>query len=75
MGITPDSSFSFEVQRLVRVTGLIEQDATTTLVDYESEWASTPAGSAFGLATEGKETGRATFRKYDDGWRIERLAP
>jgi hypothetical protein len=74
VGVAQKGSFPYVEQRLVAVTGLIEQDATTTLIDYEWEWTPTPFGSAFDLVLNGKGTGRAIFRKYDDGWRIERVS-
>ena len=35
----------------------------------------TPVGIAFNIVLEGKGTGRAIFRKYDDWWRVQRLNP
>jgi hypothetical protein len=67
--------FSYARQRLTRVTGVIDQDSTTTVVDYDWEWTPTPAGVAFSFAVNGGGVGRAIFRKYDDGWRIERSDP
>jgi len=75
LGITPNAKFAYAQKRLVKVIGIIEQDATTTLADYEWEWTKTEAGRMFNLEPKGSGTARAVFRKYDDGWRIERLMP
>ncbi len=73
--LKPNASFAVAEQHLVGVTGVIEQDPTTSLVDYNWQWVPTPAGNAFRLAESGSGTGRAVFRKYDDGWRVERAIP
>jgi hypothetical protein len=70
-GVSGNQSIAYAERNLVAISGLIYQDATTTLVEYSWEWRPTDVGLKLGLKYDGNGSGRAVFRKYDDGWRLD----
>ncbi len=57
----------------VEVTGIAKESETTALVTFVATLAPSPFVTAFNFQTEyvGKKNAALTFRRFDDGWRLQ----
>jgi hypothetical protein len=67
------------IREFVGVTGLSPDGDSQVNVQYQRRWKKTELGIKMGALVnqtvdENIETDQASFRKYDDGWRIERIS-
>jgi hypothetical protein len=54
----------------IEITGIVSQSPTTAIADYTAKWNPTSDGSAIGIPNSPIMSGKVSFQKYDDGWRI-----
>lgn len=76
----PMSQVATMVPQLIQVTGVTapaSSEDQEIAAEFAWRWSTTPCGQALqgllDLQSDEPHTGDVTFRKYDDGWRIEGL--
>ena len=57
-------------REFIEVTGIMSSEPSTAVAEFTSRWIPTDYGKEMGAVTSAPETGNATFRLYDDGWRL-----
>ena len=57
-------------REFIDVTGITSSEPSTAVAEFTSRWIPTNYGKELGATPSAPETGNATLRLYDDGWRL-----
>jgi len=57
-------------REFIEVTGITSSEPSTAVAEFTSRWIPTDYGKELGATPSAPETGNASFRLYDDGWRL-----